>query len=122
MTVPSSAGGCHEGGGRETPGAFPRQRLHEGGILILVIYESKDACERFTAETLTPLMPIAGGLADPPQEPTAELTVLEALSRLLAAAAFLFRRCRAMVDTPRAILRSASGWSGRGSRGWQSAA
>ena len=52
----------------------------EGGILIAAVYESKEACERFVAETLMPLMPIEGGLVGPPQERVAELTVLEGLA------------------------------------------
>jgi selenophosphate synthase len=52
----------------------------EGGILISAVYESKEACDRFVAETLMPLMPIAGGLVGPPQQRGAEVTVLEGLA------------------------------------------
>jgi hypothetical protein len=66
--------------GGKRPEQFHAGGSTEGGILITAVYESKDACERFVAETLLPLMPIAGGLVGPPQERGAELTVLEGLS------------------------------------------
>jgi hypothetical protein len=65
-------------GGRR-PELFHAGGPTDGGILIAAVYESKDACERFVAETLLPLMPIDGGLVGPPQERGAELTVLEGL-------------------------------------------
>ena len=63
--VTKAAGGkrpelCHAGG------------TTEGGIYISAIYESKEACERFVAQTLMPLLPIEGGLVGPPQERSVE--------------------------------------------------
>jgi hypothetical protein len=66
--------------GGKRPELFHAGGPTEGGILISAVYESKDACERFVAETLMPLMPIPGGLVGPPQERAAELTVLEGLA------------------------------------------
>jgi hypothetical protein len=66
--------------GGKRPELFHAGGPAEGGILIAAVYESKDACERFVAQTLMPLMPIAGGLVGPPQERGAELTVLEGLA------------------------------------------
>lgn len=45
----------------------------DGGILIVSVYESKDACDRFVQETLMPLMPIEGGLVGPPEARGAEM-------------------------------------------------
>jgi hypothetical protein len=66
--------------GGKRPELFHAGGPTEGGILISAVYESKDVCERFVAETLLPLLPIDGGLVGPPQERAAELTVLEGLA------------------------------------------
>lgn len=66
--------------GGKRPEQFHAGGPTEGGILISAVYESKDASQRFVAETLLPLLPIDGGLVGPPQERGAELTVLEGLA------------------------------------------
>jgi hypothetical protein len=66
--------------GGKRPELFHAGGPTDGGILISAVYESKDTAERFVTETLLPLLPIDGGLVGPPQERTAELTVLEGLA------------------------------------------
>jgi hypothetical protein len=46
----------------------------DGGVLIVAVYESKEAADLFVSETLMPLMPIDGGLVGPPEQRNAEVT------------------------------------------------
>jgi len=71
-TVTKAAGG-------KRPELFHAGGPTEGGVLIAAVYESKEVSESFVRDTLMPLMPIEGGLVGPPQERTAELTILEGL-------------------------------------------
>ena len=45
----------------------------EGGILIAVVWESKEHADRFVNETLMPSMPVEGGFEGQPEERTAEI-------------------------------------------------
>jgi hypothetical protein len=51
----------------------------EGGILIVGVYDSKEAADRFVEEAILPLMPIDGGLAGPPQARGAEIIYSEGI-------------------------------------------
>ncbi|HEX4016544.1 MAG TPA: hypothetical protein VHX15_07370 [Frankiaceae bacterium] len=66
--------------GGKRPELFHAGGPTEGGILITAVYESKDACQQFVADTLLPLMPIAGGLEGPPQERGADLIHVDGLA------------------------------------------
>ena len=48
----------------------------EGGLLIAVVWESKEQHDRFVSETLMAKMPIDGGLVGPPEERGAEIVHL----------------------------------------------
>ena len=60
------------------PGGLPEGQLYhaagptEGGILILAVWDSKQAADRFLSETLMPAMPVEGGVEGQPEERTAE--------------------------------------------------
>ena len=61
-------------------GALPEgQTYHaagptEGGWLVVAVWESKDHCDTFVAETLMPAMgKVENGFAGPPQERAAEI-------------------------------------------------
>lgn len=60
-------------------GLPPGQTFHaagptEGGWLVAALWDSKDACDTFVAETLIPtLQTTEGGFAGPPQERASEV-------------------------------------------------
>lgn len=60
-------------------GSLPEGQIYhaagptEGGILIAVVWESKEHADRFLRETLMPSMPVEGGFAGQPEERTAEI-------------------------------------------------
>jgi hypothetical protein len=60
------------------PGGLPEGQLYhaagpsEGGVLIVVVWDSKESADRFVNETLMPAMPVEGGFAGHPEERTAE--------------------------------------------------
>jgi heme-degrading monooxygenase HmoA len=54
------------------------QRSHtagptDGGYLISVVWDSKDAADAFVKNTLMPAMPVEGGFSGSPEERTAEV-------------------------------------------------
>jgi hypothetical protein len=49
----------------------------DGGILILVVWDSKESSERFMSETLLPALPLNGGLVGPPEERVAEAVAFQ---------------------------------------------
>lgn len=54
------------------------QRSHtagptDGGYLISVVWDSKDAADEFVNNTLMPAMPVEGGFSGGPEERTAEV-------------------------------------------------
>lgn len=49
----------------------------EGGFLIAAVWDSKDSCDRFVADTLMASMPVEGGFEGEPEERTAEVSNLE---------------------------------------------
>jgi len=58
------------------------QRYHaagptEGGILIAVVWDSKELADSFVSETLMAKMPNEGGLVGPPEARTAEVMNLQ---------------------------------------------
>jgi hypothetical protein len=62
------------------PGGLPAGQVYHaagptgGGWLISAVWDSKDACDTFVTETLSPALPaLEGGLAGPPQERAAEV-------------------------------------------------
>jgi selenophosphate synthase len=63
-----------EAAGGVLPEMFHAGGPTDGGILIAAVYESKEECDRFVAETLMPLMPLDGGLVGPPEQRAAEIT------------------------------------------------
>ncbi len=70
-------------GAAHPAGALPAgQTYHvagptEGGWLVVAVWNSKDAYERFLNETLMPtLAGVSGGFSGPPQERTAEISNL----------------------------------------------
>jgi len=63
----------HPAGGLPEGQTFHAGGPTEGGILIAAVWDSKEAADKFTNETLLPSLPIDGGLAGPPQERTAEI-------------------------------------------------
>ena len=49
----------------------------EGGWLVVAVWDSKEASDRFVTDTLMPALPtLEGGLAGPPQERAAEVQTL----------------------------------------------
>ena len=49
----------------------------DGGWLIVAVWDSKEACDRFITDTLMPALPtLEGGLAGPPEERSAEVQTL----------------------------------------------
>ncbi|MGH3599661.1 MAG: hypothetical protein ACRDQH_05180 [Pseudonocardiaceae bacterium] len=65
------------------PSGLPDGQLYhaagaaEGGVLILVVWESKEHADRFISERLMPSLPIEGGLVGPPEERAGEVFNLE---------------------------------------------
>ena len=49
----------------------------EGGILIAVVWDSKESADRFLSEVLMPSMPVDGGFSGQPEERLAEVVHLE---------------------------------------------
>jgi selenophosphate synthase len=64
------------------PGGLPDgQRYHaagptEGGLLIAVVWDSKEQSDRFVSETLMAAMPVEGGLTGSPEARGAEVVNL----------------------------------------------
>lgn len=62
---------------------LPEGQLHhaagptDGGILISVIWDSKESADRFVGEVLMPSMPVEGGFSGAPEERTAEISNLQ---------------------------------------------
>jgi hypothetical protein len=56
-----------EAAGGTLPETFHAACVTDGGVLIVATYESQEVADRFTQETLMPLMPIQGGLVGPPE-------------------------------------------------------
>ena len=52
----------------------------EGGFLIAAVYDSKEACDRFTQDAIVSIMPIDGGLEGPPEQRGAEISNSEGLN------------------------------------------
>jgi hypothetical protein len=63
----------HPDGGLPAGQMFHAAGPTDGGFLIAVVWESKEDADRFLQETLLPNTPLAGGLAGPPEERTAEV-------------------------------------------------
>jgi hypothetical protein len=49
----------------------------EGGILIAVVWDSKESADRFVGEVLMPSMPVEGGFSGQPEERVAEVVNLQ---------------------------------------------
>lgn len=65
------------------PDGLPPGQLHhaagptEGGMLISVVWDSKESADRFVSDVLMATMPVEGGLAGQPEERVAEVSNLE---------------------------------------------
>jgi hypothetical protein len=49
----------------------------EGGILIAVVWDSKESADRFVSEVLMPSMPVEGGFSGQPEARLAEVVNLQ---------------------------------------------
>jgi hypothetical protein len=65
------------------PGGLPAGQVYhaagptEGGWLVVAVWESQEACDRFVSDTLMTTLPtLEGGLAGPPQQRAAEVHTL----------------------------------------------
>jgi hypothetical protein len=64
-------------------GGLPAGQLHhaggptDGGILIAVLWDSKESADRFVSEVLMAAMPIEGGFSGRPDERVAEVIHLQ---------------------------------------------
>ena len=61
-------------------GALPDGQIYhaagptDGGYLVMAVWDSKESCDRFIADTLMPVLPtLEGGFPGPPQERQAEV-------------------------------------------------
>jgi hypothetical protein len=65
------------------PGGLPEGQLYhaagraDGGILIAVVWDSKESADRFLSEVLFPSMPVEGGFTGQPEERVAEVSNLQ---------------------------------------------
>jgi hypothetical protein len=64
-------------------GGLPDGQLHhaagatDGGILIAVVWDTKESADRFMSEVLVPSMPVDGGFSGQPEERVAEVSNLQ---------------------------------------------
>jgi hypothetical protein len=64
-------------------GGLPEGQLYhaagpaDGGMLIVVVWDSKESADRFLSETLLPAIPLEGGVSGRPEERGAEVINLQ---------------------------------------------
>ena len=70
-------GAAHPGGALPAGQTYHAAGPTEGGWLVVAVWDSKEACDRFVHDTLMPtLTSVSGGLSGPPQERAAEVANL----------------------------------------------
>jgi hypothetical protein len=68
---------AHPAGGLPDGQLYHAAGPTEGGILVAVVWDSKERSDSFVNETLMAKMPIEGGLVGPPEERAGEIVNLE---------------------------------------------
>jgi hypothetical protein len=67
----------HPGGGLPEGQIYHAAGPAEGGILIAVVWDSRESADRFLSEVLMPSMPVEGGFSGRPEERVAPVSNLQ---------------------------------------------